>query len=123
MQEAEVEFVSLKKAVWPIRVQHRDRIHAVARWSLVRGRPVPTEHVALIIGAKLLAHGETLDHWTAAGVHQHLHCDVVQWCSAERVVMPEGLRESLWTYLHFLAEQALLTPGSDPLSRLLQPLR
>lgn len=124
MQEARVTLVPLKKAVVPVRVQHTDRIRAVARWSLARGRPVPVEHVALIIGAKLRwQDDDPLDHWTRAGVDQHLRGDVFNWCSEERVQVPKHLPESLWTYLHFLAEQGLFAPGSDPLARLLEPLR
>ena len=124
MQQAQVTLVSLKKAVVPVRIQHTERIRAVARWSLARGRPVPVEHVALIIGAKLRwQDDDPLDHWTRTGVDHHLRCDVFTWCSEERVHVPEHLPESLWTYLHFLAEQGLLAPGSDPLARLLEPLR
>ena len=124
MQETQATLVSLKKAVVPVRVGHAERIRAVARWSLARGRPVPMEHVALIIAAKLRSDdGGPLDHWTRAGVYQHLRADVFNWCSHEQVRVPEHLPESLWTYLHFLAEQALLAPGSDPLARLLEPLR
>lgn len=124
MQEAHTTLVPLKKAVVPVRVQHSERIRAVARWSLARGRPVPVEHVALVIGAKLRWQGDVpLDHWTAAGVDHHLRCDVCNWCREERVPVPEQFPESLWTYLHFLAEQGLLAPGSDPLARLLEPLR
>ena len=124
MQDARVTLVSLKKAVVPVRIQHADRIRAVARWSLARGRPVPVEHVALIIGAKLRwQDDDPLDLWTSYGVYHHLRCDVCNWCSEERVHVPEHIPESLWTYLHFLAEQGLLAPGSEPLARLLEPLR
>jgi hypothetical protein len=125
MQEARVELVSLRSAVAPLRVQHRARIHAVARWSLTQARPVPMDHVALIIAGKLWRRPDEseLDRWTRTGVFGHLSCHMSNWCSHHRVLIPEGLAESLWTYLHFLADQHLLAPGSDPLPRLLDVLR
>jgi hypothetical protein len=124
VEQSPVQLVSLKDAVAPARVEFRERIRAVSRWSLAQGRPVPAEHLALIIEAKVQWRDRaSLDHWTRTGVYQHLRCDVFNWCSLHRVLVPDGVPESLWTYLHFLDEHGLLAEGSDPLRRLLDPLR
>ncbi|MEY2477010.1 MAG: hypothetical protein QOG87_2325 [Actinomycetota bacterium] len=91
---------SLKDAVAALRVEHRERIHAAARWSLADGRPVPMEHVALIIAA-MVHLGERLD----GGVQRDealLLSVMTVWCREQRVDMPAAMRDSLTTYLDFL---------------------
>ena len=91
---------SLKEAVAALRVEHRDRIHAAARWSLADGRPVPMEHVALIIAA-MVHLGERLDG--GAQRDEGLLLTVMEsWCHERRVDMPAAMRDSLATYLDFL---------------------
>jgi hypothetical protein len=87
---------SLKEAVSSLRVQHRDRIHALARWSLAEGRPVPMEHAALIIGAALrLTEPDGCDPQLLLSV---MGC----WCAEQRVAVPAGIDASVATYVRFL---------------------
>ena len=91
---------SLKDAVAALRIEHRDRIHAAARWSLADGRPVPMEHIALIIAA-MVHLGERLD----GGVQRDealLLSVMATWCREQRVDMPATMPDSLTTYLDFL---------------------
>jgi hypothetical protein len=91
---------ALKDAVAALRVEHRDRIHAAARWSLADGRPVPMEHVALILAA-MVHLGERLDG--GAQRDEGLLLSVMTaWCREQRVDMPATMRDSLATYLDFL---------------------
>jgi hypothetical protein len=83
-----------------LRVQHRERIHALARWSLAEGRPVPMDHVALIIGA--LTHlGEQVDRRVGAGL---LLSIMTGWCQEHAVPLPASMAESLDTYLAYCAD-------------------
>jgi hypothetical protein len=91
---------SLKDAVAELRVEHRDRIHAAARWSLADGRPVPMEHVALIIAA-MVHLGERLDGPGQRDAGLLLSVMTV-WCHEHRVDMPATIESSLATYLDFL---------------------
>ncbi len=123
-QEHPAHLVPLKDAVASLRVTHRDRIHAVARWSLAQGRPVPMEHIALIIAGRLQVADEAdLDRWTSADVSLHLITGMPTWCNLHRAVMPETITESFRTYLDFLSDQGLLAAGSAPLAHLLEPLQ
>ena len=91
---------TLKDAVAALRVEHRERIHAAARWSLADGRPVPMEHVALIIAA-MVHLGERLDG--GAQRDEGLLLSVMaSWCHERRVEMPAAMGDSLATYLDFL---------------------
>lgn len=113
MEQSQVKHVPLKEAVSSVRVQHRDRIHALARWSLSDGHPVPMEHAALIIAAKCGLDGddETLDHWTKGDVTD-LPAAVGWWCEERHTVAPPGIAASLSIYMRFLADQRLLTGGA-----------
>jgi hypothetical protein len=91
---------SLKEAVAALRVEHRDRIHAAARWSMADGRPVPMEHVALIIAA-MVQLGERLDG-RAQRDEGLLLSAMAAWCHERRVEMPAAMGDSLATYLDFL---------------------
>ncbi|MEY2565998.1 MAG: hypothetical protein QOE35_527 [Actinomycetota bacterium] len=112
MEQSQVKHVPLKEAVASVRVQHRDRIHAVARWSLSDGHPVPMEHVALIIAAKggLDGDAETLDHWTGGDV-EDLPGAIAWWCEERHTMAPPGLAASLSTYMRFLADQQVTGGG------------
>ena len=91
---------SLKDAVAALRVEHRDRIHAAARWSLADGRPVPMEHVALIIAA-MVHLGERLDGRVERDAGVILSVMAV-WCHEHRIDMPATIGDSLTTYLDYL---------------------
>ncbi len=91
---------TLKDAVAALRVEHRDRIHAAARWSLAAGRPVPMEHIALIIAA-MVHLGERLDGGARRDAALLLSV-MTSWCHDHRVDMPASMRDSLATYLDFL---------------------
>lgn len=103
---------SLKDTVAALRVEHRDRIHAAARWSLADGRPVPMEHIALIIAA-MVQLGERLD----GGVQRDeilLLSAMADWCHERHVDLPGSVVGSLTTYLDFLRQNSR---GSVPLRR------
>ena len=96
---------TLKDAVAALRVEHRERIHAAARWSLADGRPVPMEHVALIIAA-MVHLGERLDGAVErdAGL---LRSVMEVWCRDQHVKVPANIGDSLATYLDFLRHAAI----------------
>jgi hypothetical protein len=87
---------SLKEAVASVRVQHRWRIHAIARWSLATGRPVPMEHAALFVAAEVEAGGAK---------PEVLRSVMGAWCGARGIPVPSTLAASLQTCLQFVAEE------------------
>lgn len=103
---------SLKDVVASLRVEHRERIHAAARWSLADGRPVPMEHIALIIAA-MVQLGERLDGAVQRDQALLLSAMTV-WCRQQHVDVPASMAASLTTYLDFLRQNSC---GSVPLRR------
>lgn len=120
----DVVIVDLSEAVAVARRTRRARIAEFCRWSLAIGRPVDPDVIALILaGRDEWSLDDNADTWTRLGVYHCLYADVSNWCGTRRVLLPEGIPEALWTYLHYLAEHRILDPASDPLRELLRPLR
>jgi hypothetical protein len=118
--------VHLTEAVAAVRTRHRDRIARVRGWALEYGRALSADLVALLIAAKEESSffpPTELDHWTRPRVNHLLMVDVFDWCTRRSVLVPDGVPEALWSYLHYLDDAGELAPGSSPLAKLLDPLR
>lgn len=119
-----VRLVPLSDAVAPARALHRRRIAEVRRAGLATGRVHATDAVALVLAA--VGEGrrgpEQLTHWTRPSVNRFLKCDLPNWCSMHRCLMPDGIPEVLWDLLEVLCSNDQLDPASDALVHLREPL-
>ncbi len=119
-----VVLVELSAAVAVARSIWRQRIHEVARWSLAMGRPIDPDVLALILAARAeRGIDDGAETWTRLGVYHCLYADTANWCGMRRVLIPDGIPETLWTYLHWLKDRRLFGRNSDPFRELLRPLR
>ena len=87
---------SLKEAMATVRTEHRERIHAIARWSLAEGRPVPMEQAALFVLTEIEVGGRN---------KKNLRSVMGAWCDARGIPVPPGLTSSLETCLQFAAQE------------------
>jgi hypothetical protein len=115
--------VSLAHAVRSARTRHRRLIAAAAAWALERGRPLPLDVLALILAAAERDDEITPQRWSRTGVNEVLAIHIFNWCSLHRTLNPDGVPETLWTYLDFLFATGRIDPASDPLCEVRKPLR
>lgn len=115
------EIRALDIAVAPVRARFRPLIAEAASWALARGIRFPPDGLALILAAAEHP-GDLLAPWTRPRVNHLIMCDVFNWCSLHRVLVPAEVPELIWAFLDFLAASQRLAPGSDPLGRLREPL-
>lgn len=120
---ARVVLVQLSEAVAGERLAQRARIVDFCEWALAAGERVEPDLIALILAARRESGTNDTDTWTRLGVYHCLWADLFNWCGARRVLVPEHIPETLWTYLHYLHDGRLFGPGSDPLRELLRALR
>lgn len=120
-----VQFVPIHQAVAQARAEHRPRITEVQRAGIAAGRRHDGDVVALLLAAATdpLWHPDGLTHWTRPSVNHYLKCDVWNWCSFHRCLLPEeGLCEALWDLLGVLHDTGRLDDESDDLTYLREPL-
>jgi hypothetical protein len=114
------------EAIRPARAIYKDRYIAVTKWLDETGRRTNADVVLLIVIARaesFLFRSEQRDFWTRPIVYDVLSCDVCNWCSFQRVLIPEGVPLAFDDYLRFLDGEGLFADGSDPLETLLEPIR
>ncbi|MFM7068588.1 MAG: hypothetical protein ACKOYM_03920 [Actinomycetes bacterium] len=99
----------------------RDHRRAVTRWALAHRQPLHRDALALVIDCHAAAHlggSATLTgppivfRWTRRDV-VHVLSEANVWCDRVGASPPDGLAETLETYLRFLTASGLLTGGSD----------
>jgi hypothetical protein len=97
---------------------------ALREWMMRTGKRIDLDQLAVILDARgEWQRDEASGLWTKEIVYHVLRCDVFNWCSMRRVLIPEGIPETLDRYLEFLDSEDLMDKRSDPLSRLRLPLR
>ena len=111
-----VVFVEVSDAVAPVRRTHRSLITEAAEWALARGVAIDRDLLALIIAG---TGGAT--RFEREYVGSAITCHIFNWCSARWVLIPDGIQETFWQWLTFLADTGRLDPQSDPLIELLKP--
>lgn len=120
------QLVPLSEAVAPSRATHRRLIGEVRSWALARGTPVDADLLALhlaIVDDDRFREDHPVTHWTRPLVNAHLMYRSFNWCSTQRMLLPEeGFCETLWELLDFLDETGRLDAGSDALEHLREPL-
>ncbi|MCB1256019.1 MAG: hypothetical protein KDB26_02890, partial [Microthrixaceae bacterium] len=101
-----------------IRDRHRKD---VARWALANGQPLTRDALAVIIGTREITAEATIDTtWTIDSVTGLLTWQAGSWCGRHRVPVPEGLGESLSSYVRYLSRNRLLGTGSNTVSQLIE---
>ncbi|HEX6237564.1 MAG TPA: hypothetical protein VFZ68_10250 [Acidimicrobiales bacterium] len=121
---ARVELVPLATAVAPVRRRHDALLAAMDEWALARGSVVDLDVAALVLAAKQRwGRDEPLHRWTRTGVTHCLVSAVGNWCALSLTLRPEGIPETVWLLLDFLADTGRLDSASDPVGELRKPLR
>lgn len=116
-------FVPLGDAAAPARARHREALRRVGEWSLAHGRACDLDVAALCLDALECYRSSTgirLDRPTVNGV---LYADVRNSGSSLRTTLPEHWHIHLWTVVCWAHDDGGLSPESDPLPALLEPLR
>jgi hypothetical protein len=117
------DLVALPNAVRSARARHQHLIAAAAAWALGQGRPLQLDVLALILAATETNGREVSPlRWSRTGVNAVLSVHVFSWCSIHRTLNPDGVPETLWTYLDFLFATGRIDPASDPLCEVRKPL-
>lgn len=100
-----------------VRDRHRKD---VARWALANGQPLTRDALAVIIGTREITTDAGIDTtWTIESVTGLLTWQAGGWCGRHRVPLPEGLGESLSSYLRYLSQNRLLGEGSNTVPQLI----
>ncbi|MFN2494797.1 MAG: hypothetical protein ABR608_02645 [Pseudonocardiaceae bacterium] len=117
------DLVPFHAAVAGARAQHRLVITWAQQWGRTSGKLFDPDLLALVLAAAAgWFNPRPVAAWTRRSVYHVLRCDVPNWCSVNRCLWPEGVPETLWGWLHFLAATGGLTEADEPLSDLLKPL-
>lgn len=116
--------VPLSTAVARERERHRHLVDAAVAWQADHERPTDPDLFALICAAAEEALHDELapTRWTRTGVHHLLRCDLPNWCSLRRCLLPDGEVAALWRWFDFLHGTGRLDPRSDPVAELRKPL-
>lgn len=119
-----VVLVPVRQATASAFSRHRSLIRHVQRAGLAAGRSHRRDAVALVLAAATDTtwHPESLTLWTRPAVNRFLTCDLRNWCSMNRCLMPDGIPEVVWDLLDVLHHTGQLDPGSDDLTHLREPL-
>lgn len=116
------DILALATAVAPVRSRFRALMAEMASWALASGTSLSHDGLALVLAAVDESFGDLSAPWTRPRVNWLIMCDVFNWCSRHRVLVPEEVPELIWHFLDFLAASGRFAPGSDPLERLREPL-
>jgi hypothetical protein len=114
--------VPLDVAAAPTRARHREALRRVSAWSLAHGRACDLDVAALCVDALedyRSASGIRLDRPTVQGVQ---YADVRNAASRLGSQLPEHWNVHLWTVVCWAHDDGRLSPESDPLPVLLEPL-
>ncbi len=117
-----VSRVAFGAAVAPLRAKYLAELRGLATWTLQHGRPCDLDAAALcceVVARCDTPAGFQLDRRT---VNTMLHCDVPNWATIARTDLPDDVVGHLWSVLVWLQAEGRLSPDSDPLSALLEPL-
>ncbi len=117
-----VRCVVFGAAVAPLRARHLAELRGVATWALQHGRPCDLDAAALcceVVERFETPAGFQLDRRTVTTM---LHSDVRNWASCAGTDLPDDVVVHLWSVLVWLHAEGRLTPDSDPLAVLLEPL-
>jgi hypothetical protein len=94
----------------------------VLLWAFREGRPVDADALTALLGAKHDRVDEPIHRWTRITVRALLWSGVPAWCLQHDLPVPQATAATMWTVLDHLAARDGFDPGSDPLSRLREPL-
>jgi len=99
------------------------RMHRVevSRWALAQGRPLNLDAITVVLAVRQFeadADGQAFTRWTTQRLIAFLWGSAVEWCDVHGVALPEGLNETLWSYLSFLDKTKTLAGGSSKLGQL-----
>lgn len=117
-------FSSIADAAGPLCVKHRRSLRELAEWSLGVGRPIDTDVAAICLEAVEEDFEDEADRTLTRP-----RVNSIQWASIHNkatglnVLLPDDWRVHFWTLLSWYSATDRLSPGSDPLAVLLEPLQ
>ena len=93
----------------------------VSRWALAHGRPLNLDAITVVLAVRQFeadTDGRPFTWWTTQRLIAFLWGSATEWCDVRGVELPDGLNETLWTYLSFLDRTKMLAGGSSRLRQL-----